>query len=86
MLRRRFFMRVVTSIEDIQSKHNLLSFRVMTDQGPVEFAMRSSHSQALDFGRGGKVLIDVDDNRYLIEDVAALCKRDRLLFCRHVYW
>ncbi len=32
------------------------------------------------------MLLDVDENRYLIPDVTALPESDRSLFERHVYW
>jgi hypothetical protein len=52
----------------------------------VEFIMRNSHGQAQDHGESGKLLIDVDDNRYLIPDVEALPRRRHLLFRRFIYW
>jgi hypothetical protein len=48
--------------------------------------MRNSHSQAQEYGENGKLLLDVDDNRYLIPDVDALPRRQHLLFRRYVYW
>ncbi len=85
-LARRYFVRVITTIEDIQSKYGLLTFQVQTDRGPVRFTMRHSHSQAQEYGENGKLLLDVDDNRYLIPDVDALPRRQHLLFRRYVYW
>jgi hypothetical protein len=38
--------------------------------------MRNSHGQAQDYGRTGKLLIDVD----------ALPRRQQLLFRRYIYW
>jgi ATP-binding cassette subfamily B protein len=85
-LLRRYFIRRITAVEDIELKYGLLAFRVQTDHGPSQFTMRSSHSQAHDYGRAGKILIDVDDNRYLVEDVAALPRRQQALFLRYIYW
>ena len=48
--------------------------------------MRNSHGQAQDYGDDGKLLIDVDDNRYLVADVDALPRRQQVLFRRYVYW
>jgi hypothetical protein len=39
-----------------------------------------------DFGKRGKILIDLDDNRYLVPDVETLPQRERDLFQRYVYW
>jgi ATP-binding cassette, subfamily B, bacterial len=85
-LARRYFVRVITAIDDIESKYGLLTFQVQTDRGPVRFTMRHSHSQAQEYGENGKLLLDVDDNRYLIPDVDALPRRQHLLFRRYVYW
>jgi hypothetical protein len=83
---RRYFVRQIKGIESIDLKYGLLTFRVQTDRGPTEFLMRTSHSQALDYGQSGKLLIDVDDNRYLVEDLEALPRREHTLFRRYIYW
>jgi ATP-binding cassette subfamily B protein len=85
-LARRYFIRAITAVEHIELTYGLLTFRVQTDRGSAEFMMRNSHSQAQDFGPAGKLLIDVDDNRYLVSDVDALPRRQQLLFKRFVYW
>jgi hypothetical protein len=48
--------------------------------------MRWAQSQVQDFGDRGKVLQDLDDNRYLVPDVSALPPSERDLFQRFVYW
>jgi ATP-binding cassette subfamily B protein len=85
-LARRYFVRVITAIDHIEAKYGLLTFQVQTDRGPVCFTMRHSHSQAQEHGDNGKLLLDVDDNRYLVPDVDALPRRQHLLFRRYVYW
>jgi ATP-binding cassette subfamily B protein len=85
-LARRYFVRRITAVASIECRYNLLMFRVETDRGPAEFTMRNSHAQAQDFGPAGKLLTDVDENRYVIPDVEALPRRDRALFRRFVYW
>jgi len=39
---------------------------VQTDKGQVNFMMHWSNDRAVDYGRRGKIIIDVNDNRYLI--------------------
>ena len=34
----------------------------------------------------GKLLLDIDENRYLIPQVEKLSERDRRLFTRFIYW
>jgi ATP-binding cassette subfamily B protein len=85
-LARRYFVRTITAIDSIESKYGLLTFQVQTDRGPVCFTMRHSHSQVQEYGENGKLLVDVDDNRFLIPDIDALPRRQHLLFRRYVYW
>ena len=56
-------------INEIGWKYGLLPIDVETDKGPVKFFMRWSQDRAVDYGRRGKVLIDLDNNRYLIPNL-----------------
>ena len=85
-LGRRYFLRRITAIEEIKLEYGHLLFRVQTDQGPAEFTMRWNQSHAQDFGARGKVLLDLEDNRFLVPDVDMLSARERELFQRFVYW
>lgn len=85
-LRRRYLLETITGIDAIELKYGLLEFRVRTDRGPAVFMMRWSQNQAQDFGPHGKMLLDVDDNRFLLPDATALPPRERLLFGRFIYW
>jgi hypothetical protein len=40
----------------------------------------------MDFGPGGKLLIDTEENRYVVPDVAALPGPDQEKFLHYVYW
>ena len=59
---------------------------VETDKGPASFLMRWQHDRAVDYGQQGKILLDVDDNRYLVPDVEALPEHERNDFERYIYW
>ena len=85
-LARRYFLRRITAIDDIKLEYGHLLFRVQTDQGPTEFTMRWTQSQAQDFGARGKVLLDLEDNRFLVPDIDELPPRERELLQRYVYW
>jgi len=85
-LARRYFIRRITAVEKIDCEHGLLTLRVQTEHGPAQFTMRNSHNHAQDFGETGKLLLDVDDNRFLVEDVDALPPRQQALFRRFIYW
>jgi hypothetical protein len=48
--------------------------------------MRYSGSATQDYGHNGKVLADIEDNRYMIPDLSRLTPHDRELFTRYIYW
>ncbi len=85
-LARRYFLRRITAIEEIKPEYGHLHFRVRTEQGLTEFMMRSNQSQAQDFASRGKILVDLEDNRFLVPDIDELSPRDRELFQRYIYW
>lgn len=85
-LHRHYFVHTITRIHHIGWKYGFIAFDVETDKGPAQFLMRWQHDRAHDYGRGGKVLLDVDENRYLIPDVGALSPKERDEFLRYVYW
>lgn len=85
-LARRYFIHVIQEIESIELKFGYLIFKVRTNRGDEQFMMRWNQSQAADHGQTGKILTDVDENRYLVPDVEALARRQRILFRRFVYW
>ena len=48
--------------------------------------MRWTQSQAVDFGSDGKMLIDTDDNRWVVPRVADLPRPDEERLLQYVYW
>ncbi len=85
-LERRYLVQRITSLVSIEQQHGLLDFAVESERGPTRFLMRWSQNQAQDHGPRGKLLIDVDDNRYLVPDVDLLPARQQSLFRRFIYW
>jgi len=85
-LGRRYFLRRITGIDEIKLECGYLLFAVRTHQGAARFMMRWTQSQVQDFGARGKVLLDVEDNRFLVTDVDLLVPRERELMQRYVYW
>ncbi len=85
-LARRYFLRRITGIDGIKLECGYLFFEVRTDHGPTRFTMRWTQSQVQDFGARGKVLLDVEDNRFLVPDVDTLPQREREMLERYVYW
>jgi len=85
-LARRSLVREIRRIHDVNLAHGYLDFDVETDVGRGRFTARWTQSQAVDFGTDGKMLIDADENRWVIPQVDALPKPDREKFLHYVYW
>lgn len=85
-LARRHFVHTVTKISNIDWDHGLLQFEVDTDKGKVKFHMRYTGHNAVDYGKKGKVIIDVNDNRYVIPNIDKLSDGERKDFLRYIYW
>jgi ATP-binding cassette subfamily B protein len=85
-LERRYFLQTIEGVDDIRLELGHLHCEVRTPHGPRRFTMRWSQSQVQDFGDRGKMLLDLDDNRFLVPDVQALPPKERDLFQRFVYW
>jgi hypothetical protein len=85
-LNRRYFIHTVIRLKSISMQYNMLFLEVSTDKGELSFFMRWAQDRAVDFGQNGKVLIDVDDNRYLIPDLDQMATHERVEFQRYIYW
>ena len=85
-LMKRYFIHIVNEIHEITQFHSYLNFKVDTDIGPMEFMLRWQGDRAHDYGKNGKMLIDTEENRYLIPDIYQLPDRDRSLLLRFIYW
>jgi len=83
---RRILVRTIRRIHKLRLDHGYLDFEVESDAGPGQFTTRWTQSQALDFGADGKLLIDSEENRWVVPDLADLPQADRERFERYVYW
>jgi len=83
---RRILVRTIRRIHKLRLDHGYLDFEVESDAGPGRFTTRWTQSQALDFGADGKLLIDSEENRWVVPDLADLPQADRERFERYVYW
>lgn len=85
-LARRYFIHTITRINSVGMEYGCVAMAVETDKGPASFLVRWSYDRAVNYGRRGKILIDLDENRYLIPDVRKLSARERNEFQRYIYW
>lgn len=85
-LLKRYLVHIVSGVKSIQGYTSYLELILETDRGLKTIMLRWQADKAHDYGKNGKMLIDAEDNRYLIPDVALLPKADRGLFERYIYW
>jgi hypothetical protein len=85
-LRRSALVRRIDRVHAVRLAHGYLDFDVETDVGRRGFTTRWTQSQAVDFGDDGKLLLDTEENRWVIPRVDALPKADRERFLQYVYW
>ena len=86
VLNRRYLIRKIEAIHNIKLDTGFLEYDVETDVGRQQFTSRWTQSKALAFGDHGKLLIDTNDNRYVVADVNELGERDRVKFLQYIYW
>ena len=85
-LARRYFIHTIVGIHKIGWKYGLIRMDVETDKGRIDFLMQWKHDRAVDYGHRGKVLIDMNENRYLIPDLGKLPASEQHDFTRIIYW
>jgi len=85
-LARRYFLHAISRVHHIGWKYGFVEMDVETDKGRISFLMRWQQDRAVEYGQRGKILIDVNDNRYLIADLDALSPKERSDFVRFIYW
>jgi ATP-binding cassette subfamily B protein len=85
-LTRRSLVRTITRVHSVKLAHGYLDLDVETEAGRQAFTMRWTQSQAIDFGADGKMLVDTEDNRWVVRDVDDLPKPDHERFLQYIYW
>ena len=76
----------IRRVHDVRLVHGYLDFDVESDVGRRRFTARWTQGQAFDFGTGGKMLIDTDENRWVVPRIDDLPAADRERFLQYVYW
>ncbi len=85
-LERRYLLREITAIHGMRLDLGFLECDVETPKGRMQFAMRWTSGRGPEFGENGKLLIDMDGNRWVVPDVETLPPGDREKFLQHIYW
>jgi ATP-binding cassette subfamily B protein len=83
---RQALVRPIQRIHSVRLAHGYLDFDVETDVGRRQFTTRWTQSQVVDFGEEGKMLLDTDENRWVVRRLDDLPRPDRERFLQYVYW
>ena len=86
ILKKQYHEHIISRVYGVRHEFGLLFFEVETQRGRQEFMMPWRHDRAEDFGAGGKVLLDVNENRFIVPDVLSLPAKDQRRFTNYIYW
>jgi len=82
----RYFLYSVQRISSLKEDLGILLWDVQTDRGPKQFSIGRDHHRVSRWGAHGRVVRDMDDNRYVISDMRKIDAASRAMFNRHIYW
>ena len=86
-LSKRYFIHYIHKINAITEELGFLSWNVETDKGHMEFMTRRwDRSTVAEGGRNGRIILDLDYNRYEIENLNDLDAPSRAIFDKYIYW
>jgi hypothetical protein len=75
----------ISQVLDVTEKFGMLTFRVMTDRGEIEFRIRNRHSDIKTLSGSGRIIIrDSDDNRYEIPNFRLLDRKSKHMLFSYV--
>jgi ATP-binding cassette, subfamily B, bacterial len=85
-LKKRYFIHVIDKLHSVKEKFGFIYYDADTDKGRRKFAMRYEYSRVQEYSEFGRVILDTDDNRYIIPDMRLLSADEHKAFTRYVYW
>ncbi|HQE60685.1 MAG TPA: DUF1854 domain-containing protein, partial [Candidatus Latescibacteria bacterium] len=85
-LRKRYFLHVIYKILSLKEKFGFLYFEAETSKGLRKFAVRWEYNRVQEYSEFGRIIIDTDDNRYIIPDLRKLSPEEYKNFTRYIYW
>jgi hypothetical protein len=89
-LKKRYFIHYIEEIISIkENKDNIgyLIWHVKTDKGVMQFITRRwDRHVVVEGGKNGRIVFDIDDNRYEIVDLGQLDAVSRAHFLTHIFW
>jgi len=85
-LERRYLFHRVSRVYSIRRFSHFLAVSACTEFGDSEFLIRNSRNSARKFGKRGRLILDVEENVYMIPDLEKIPVQDREVFSRFVHW
>lgn len=85
-LQKRYFIHTIEKIVSIREDMGYFYWVVETDKGMQEFPVPIRPKYVAHIGPRGRLVLDIDGNRYGIPDLEALDSHSQAIFDRHVYW
>lgn len=85
-LKKRYFLHVIHKIISLKEKFGFLYFEAETSKGLRKFAIRWEYNRVQEYSEFGRIIIDTDDNRYIITDLRKLSPEEYKNFTRYIYW
>ena len=85
-LRKRYFLHFIHKLISVKEKFGFLYFEAETNKGLRKFAVRYEYNRVQDYSEFGRVILDTDDNRYVIPDLRKLSPEEYKMFTRYIYW
>lgn len=85
-LRKRYFSHTVESIESIEEEMGYFYWVVDTDKGRREFPVPIRPRHITFVRPRGRIITDIDGNRYGIRDLEKLDAVSQAIFHKHIYW
>ncbi|MCP4644362.1 MAG: DUF1854 domain-containing protein [bacterium] len=84
---KRYFIHYIQRINSIKEEVGFLTWEVSTDKGDKEFMTRRFDRNTVVEGPvNGRIIFDLDKNRYEIEDLDALDSTSKAIFDKYIYW
>jgi ATP-binding cassette, subfamily B, bacterial len=86
-LTKRYFIHYIQKITEIREDPGFLVWNVETDKGIMEFMTRRfDRNSVIEVTENCHMIIDVDNNRYEIENIESLDLPSRAKFEKFIYW
>lgn len=83
-LRKRYLLRVLHSVHSLATERGHFRCQGVSDSGPVDFLFPSNGNSMRSFGWKGCLLVDVNDNYYVIPDLELVPPAERSVLALYV--